>query len=189
MMEQRLTWILIGCGIGFIAGYIVRLLQEVLRKTTEIDDILKRSETEDAGFIRTRLATNIGLFLVVALTAWAAFSSQKASNAVTDQQDRQKHIADCTLSYQIKTLAALNARTTYAQEQGAANYDLQKSQSEFLLIFVQKPKATPAQGLKAFEKYLGSLTKYLEVARSNNQAVSDNPFPTVEELTNCLRGN
>lgn len=81
-MSDRVLFLLIGCVIGFVAGYIVRSYT------------CKNNENGIAGGEhdrRDKLRLNIALAVVVLLTAWSAFQSQRASNRVKDNQAQIRH--------------------------------------------------------------------------------------------------
>lgn len=185
MMNQRLTYLIIGCVIGFILGYIVRSIREIKDRVEEVDEHVLKAKKDD-GFIQTRLATNIGLILVVAFTLWAAISSQLASNKVKDTQHEQDNLTACNQTYQLQTINALNARTANSQAQTDANVALQKAQATFLGIFFVNPPATADQRADAFQTYFDALNAFIVASAKTTANVSMNPYPTSADFINCI---
>jgi hypothetical protein len=185
-MDVRLSWLLIGCGIGFVAGYIVRSLREIKEKVTDVDERVKKRETNDEGLIRYPLLYDIVLVLIVAMTVYAAITSQLNANSVKDQQHKIDDITSCNRDYLNKTIVALNSRTAYAQEQAFANVDLQTAFNKVVQASLQKPPPTEAQARKIVEEYATALQHFLEVSKKNNAAIASNPYPTSHEFTDCI---
>jgi len=187
-LDERLGWLLVGCVIGFVLGYIVRALRDIKEELDEVDGILKKSprSRNDRGFMRFPIISDIALLAVVLLTVWASFSSQHASNQVHEQQKVQTRITSCTNEYLAKTIKALNERTTYSQEQAAANVALQKAQSEFLGALLHVPPYSSEVKQKALQSYFETLNKFVEISGKSDDKVSQNPYPTATEFTDCV---
>lgn len=78
---ERLIYFGIGCGIGFILGYISKGLREVQMRLDERDEV---------GKINWELLSRFALGLVVALSAYAAFVTQDTSNDLKDNFTQDK---------------------------------------------------------------------------------------------------
>lgn len=192
MMEHRLSWILIGCAIGFIAGYLVRYVQEHLLLTREIRDevvkidrVVERRVDGDSGFAGNSWLTNVCLFLVVTLTAYSAFASQRTTDRVQRQQINNDLVSQCSQTFLAKTISALNARTQYSQQQTEANVKLQQAQATFLTGLLNRK--SPDEGLSETRTYLQALGAYTSAAGKNSQQIVMHPYPTQIEYQNCLR--
>lgn len=190
IVNTRLEYLLIGCAIGFIVGWFTRSLKEATTVLEEVEKpmILSLKGTEPGGLIKSRLGTNIALFLVVALTAWAAFASQNASNRVTNSQKEQDKSVLCTQTFLASTISALNARTQNSQEQNEANSDLQKAQATFLGVFFITPPASTAQRSEALKTYFDALTRFTTSSATTGDNVAKNPYPTPTDFLNCIHG-
>jgi len=81
-VSDRALYLLIGCFIGFILGYIVRSLQVIKQKLSEKDN--------DDGLVRYPLVLDVALLIVVGLTVFAAFRAQVAANKSDDVTDALK---------------------------------------------------------------------------------------------------
>lgn len=90
---DRLGWWLFGCAVGFILGYIVRYLREIKEEVHEVDELVKKIDKE-GGFVRYPYVADVMLIVVVLVTVWAAFLSQKASNDVRENYE-QDQVARC----------------------------------------------------------------------------------------------
>lgn len=91
-VDEKVAWLALGCAIGFVFGYIVARLREIKDKEDTIEakvDSLKHNKDDETGAFRFSL-TGLAVLLVVLLTAYAAFVSQKASNDVEDKQQSDK---------------------------------------------------------------------------------------------------
>lgn len=180
--DERLGWLLLGCAIGFVFGYIVRSLRDIKEELDEVDDIVKGRQyhqEDEEGSIKTFLSKNIALLLVVILTAFAAFASQRASNNVRDN-------AECTQEYLSETIKALNQRTKYTRTQARANVTLQKEQARFLNVLLGKPPPTQRESQVAFENYVNSLQSFINLSDKAAEQARTNPYPTNTELIECI---
>jgi len=189
--DDRLLLFLFGCIIGFILGYIVRSLRAIKEELDEVDEIVKEkfpnhTRNED-GIVRHPLVMDLALLLVIVLTVWASFASQKASNDVQETQDQQTRSTLCVQQYLSKTISALNERTTYTQEQAEKNVELQKAQAKFLGLLLHKPPYSEKRRTEAVDRYVDTLTDFVEVSGKASDKVDANPYPTNEELRDCLR--
>lgn len=136
--------------------------------------------------MRFPLVQDIALLVVIALTVWAAVSSQYATNDVRNTQDRLDQVTTCNQEYLSKTIDALNQRTLYFQAQSDANIKLQKAQSSYIAIFFQQPPPGTPAAVAALKQYFKALTEYLQVSDKSSKKARDNPFPTNRDLKTCL---
>lgn len=199
---ERIIFLAIGVAIGFVLGYIVRALREVRIE-------LEHKVDKDGGRIRNETLMKISLFLVVGLTAYSAFQSQVASNHVSDNQvtiqinqdklkdtqdqlkdtqDRLERVASCTQVFLSETILALNQRTTYTVSQAAANVKLQSKQAAFFAIVLARPPVTRREGRAALQAYEDALTRFVVLAGKSAAKVQENPYPTNQNLQDCLNG-
>lgn len=198
MMDVRLGYLLIGCAIGFVLGYVVRSIRELKDKVEEVDKhVLGEDAPENPpegslnnsyrrGFWRNDIATGVALFLVVALTAYAAFLSQKSSNAVERTQDRQEQTIKCTQQYLAVTINALNVRTTSSAEQAKANVELQKAFNVVVLASLHVPPYTKAQARVIVQHYADALQKFLTTSSTQSSNTTKFPYPTPTDLIKCI---
>ena len=213
--DDRLLFLLLGVGIGFVFGYLTRLLQgvrdikkeldEVKEELNEVDSIVKEnlgdhhysgthvgtdeepiSRQNEKGFMTYRWGANIAVLLMVVLTAWAAFVSQKASNDVKHSQERIEQIVSCNRATTADVIESLNGRSTYSVNMAQANIDLQRAQSDFFTLLAHKPPYSEERRTRAFLAYLDSLTAFLELAEKNKGNLATNDFPTIDDFEDCL---
>lgn len=184
-LDDRITYLVLGGLIGFIVGYFTRSLRSIEQHVDHVDQIVTKRDEED-GVMQTPTIANMVLLAVLVLTVWAAFSSQSASNKVTSTQDEQERTTACTQRYLSKTIEALNERTTYSTEQLQKNVQLQKDQSKFLGVLLQKPPATEEERRVALDAYYENLTDFVVVAGLSGKKFEENPYPTDEEFMACI---
>jgi hypothetical protein len=199
-LDDRLAWLVIGCVIGFIVGYLTRMLRDTLirldeikEELDEVDDIVKsehpdwRSRIRDErGIMSNRLSANIALFVVVVITAYAAFLSQEAVNGLHDTQDRQAAITSCTETYLEETIHTLNVRTQFTLSASSANVDLQKAQAQMVAVLLHRPPFTQARRTHAFRLYFRALQQYVLRGSASKATANKNPYPTDTELNACI---
>ncbi len=185
-LDERVILFLLGCLIGAVLGYVTRLLQEIKKELDEVDEIVKRPRRDEAGFSRFPIIMDIALLTVVALTVWASFASQKASNDVKETQNSLSQITLCNQEFLSKMIVASSQRTTYATEQVQANIELQKAQAAFLGLLLQKPPASEKARVRATKDYLNTLTDYVTVNGQVKVKFDLYPYPTIGELSKCL---
>ena len=188
-LDDRLWYLLLGCLIGFVLGYITRALRDIKEELQEVDETVHKLKDE-SGITRFPVVANIALALVVMTTVYAAFLSQKASNEVEENQLTIEKITKCNQMYLAKTVEALNERTTYSLAQARANVDLQGAQAELLRRILVEPPPTQEVGRDALRDYFeGGVQSYIEVNERALAKYIENPYPTTEDIEACLRSD
>jgi ABC-type multidrug transport system fused ATPase/permease subunit len=177
-LSDRLLYLVIGCAIGFTIGYIVRGLREIKEEVQELDEHVKR-DRNDAGYMRFPIVADIALLVVVCLTVYAAFASQKASNAVQDNQR-------CSEEFLADTIAALNVRTEYTASQTEANVAVQKAQADFFLGIYEQPTNDEVE-LRLFSEYATALEEFVKTSEKTSNNFEENKYPTAEDFKKCLK--
>lgn len=213
-LDERLMWMLLGCVLGAIIGYLARMLQEIngnveacihevhdiKEEVEEIDTFMKNRERNEGGFMRIPWAADILMVTVLALCVWASVSTGNTNNRLEDavvelkavqkaddaQDARIEKITQCTLEFTSKTIRALNERTTYTQAQADANVQVLAAQAEFLRIVLIIPPVTDLDKRAALEAYVNALSDFNNVAAKNKEQVRKYAYPTNQELADCL---
>lgn len=187
--DDRLQFLLLGMAIGFVLGYLVRLVRDIKEELDEVKEEIETGVIQhhngDDGYMKVSLST-VAILLVVGLTAWASFVSQKASNDVKDAQERIEQTAECHQQVLEEALVALNQRSTFTKASAKTNVQLQKSQRAFLTILLHRPPFSEAKRTAAVRHYYRDLGTFLDVAKKNTQKVSENPFPEPGEMQKCM---
>jgi hypothetical protein len=187
--SERLMWLLLGCMIGFILGYIVRTLREIKDEVHEVDEIVKHDReigNSERGALHGPTAAGVALIIVVGLSVWASFASARTNNDVQHTQAQLKQVTDCNKDYLSRTIGVINARTRYAQRQAIANVELQKSQARFINLLLHDPPPDQATSLAAFHEYLNDLNTFISTSSDQANTVEQNPYPTTAELDACV---
>ncbi len=190
---SRLGWMILGCMIGFFAGYVVRYLQDMKEELDEVDGIVKNElgkrasdkDKDDRGFVRNDLFKDVMLLIVVIVTVWAAVVSSIASGNVKDTQKEQKRITVCNQVFLGKTVKALNERSEFTIAQAQANVDLQKAQAKFLTLLMHQPPYSQERRSQAASDYVTTLTNFVTVSGKSAQKAQLYPYPTDSELDRC----
>lgn len=186
-MDTRLGALLLGCVIGFILGYIVRSLREIKAKVDRVDKhVTEKAPRGDDGFTTPEWLKNIALLIVVAITAWSAFASQHNSNEIKKSSDDRDKIVACNQLYLTATIAALNARTTFTQQQSASNVELQKSLSNLVTLSLRTPPLGPDAARAVVEGFSAALKHFLDLSAKSADKVDKNPYPTPTAFLDCL---
>jgi hypothetical protein len=175
--DERLGYLLLGCAIG----YVLRILQVWF-----VSKMKTGRHRDERGFMRRPLIADVAIVLVVLLTAFAAFKSQKASNDVTSTQDKVERVSTCNQLFLTDTIEALNERTQFTRELTAANSDLQKAQADFLNVAGKNPPPSDAEAEDAFDTYLEALNQFNRLSDKTVDKVGAFPFPSTEALVSCL---
>ena len=192
--DDRLLFLLLGVGIGFVIGYLTRLAREmkdIKEELDEVDTIVKENlgndhESNEDGFMRNPWVANVAILLVVGLTAWASFVSQKASNDVRNSQEQSEKVVACLQTTLGDVLIALDERSTYTRGLAEANTKLQKAQSKFFEILRHEPPYSLDRREQAVEDYVDALNKFLMLSAKNKKKISENEFPTIQVFSDCL---
>lgn len=194
--DDRLGMFLLGCLIGSVVGYIVRLLQETREKIDRVDKTVKdahRAPRDEKGFMRYRFVADILMLTALTITVMAAFSTNQVNNNLKDTQkdlavaqDRIDHISSCTAIFLGDALEALNARTEYSGQQAQANIDLQKAQAQMLRILLHVPPHPSARQGEATQEYFDTLLRFLNISQTQRNRADANEYPTLEDFETCL---
>lgn len=185
--DERLIWLLIGCIIGYFLGFITGKVQNLKQEIDEVNPAKRRIRSHDeAGFMRYPIVADFALFLVIIVTAYAAFQSQHTSNLVTKNQQDIARGTTCNQKFIRKTLSTLNQRTAYTKAQIAANLKLQKAQSDFLRVLLKVPPTPEEDRVKATQDYYATLINFISISEKNRDTVASNPFPKIRDLKECL---
>lgn len=182
-LDDRISWLLLGAALGFVFGYIVRGLREIKERLPKVDDEKRKNEEglSHASWM------GLSLLIVVLLTATAAFMSQKASNDVQSTQGQLSRVTRCNQQFLSKTIVALNQRTSFTIKQANSNVKLQKAQAEYLNKILQQPTPPRRELIVSLNTYFSSLKEFVDVSEQSRRQLSQNPYPTKKELSDCLR--
>lgn len=148
-LGERLGWLVLGMAVGFVLGFIVARLRVIEQKVDEVDGHVKHRARDEIGFMRVPIIADAMVLIVVLITAWAAFASQKATN---DVHETQQDLAEVTL----------------------CNQQYLKSQAEFLAILLEVPPPSNKEKREALTKYYELLTAYAEADNNNTPAQNFN---------------
>lgn len=185
-LDDRLSYLLLGMLVGFVLGYITKALREIKEEIGHVDETVKRQKNE-RSFMRFPLVADAMLLVVLGITVYAAFSSQKTNNELSDTQDYIARITFCNQEYLAGTIAALNERTTYSTEQARANVKLQIEQGELLAFLLTEPPPLESEGREALRDYFQSgVQNFILVNERALEKFRQNPYPTEDELQACL---
>lgn len=189
--DERIQYLLLGGTIGFVLGYFTCCLRNIKEELDEVKSEIEHEFTlhkrGEGGFMRFPVAADLAMLLVVCITAWASFVSQKASNDAHNTQDRFEQIVVCNQRTIANLLSALDERSTYTVASADANIDLQSAQREFTKVVLHKPPFSDARKTRAFKNYFDQLNRFLRIAHKNKGKVVAHPLPTIDGFTKCLR--
>lgn len=164
----------VGCLIGCVLGYIVRALQEIKEEVDEVLDI-ERHKNEQGSLSLSWLTFNhVAILITVALTAFAAFSAQRASNT-------SEEVVTCTTQYNINQGEALHSRDAAVKDGTASEIKLWTRYAKLYAIAEKDPKRIP-EVQKALNKAINSHRLALidtQVTRSQH------PYPDPDVLKDC----
>ena len=180
-LDERLFYLLLGVAIGFIIGYITRMIQKIEKEVS----IIKKNR-EEGGFMRKPILADAAILLTVLLTVFAAFQSNQASREVVENSERDQHVVSCIVTSSTKLLNAVNERTSNSAAQGAANIALQEAQSAFIANALQEPPLEPDRVEEALTIYFAAISDFVEIQSDTLDTQSDNPYPTDDELQACI---
>jgi hypothetical protein len=131
------------------------------------------------------ISNGVALALVVLCTAYAAFTSQAASNRVVHLAEQRGQEEACISSVLFTTVQALNQRTHFTVAQGRANAALQQSQADFIHVILD-PAHTEAQARDSLAHYGDSLDTFLRLVRKSTDKAAAFPYPAPGDFSQCL---
>ena len=190
--DDRLGFLLLGCFIGFILGYIVRSLRDIKEELDEVDDYVKNLKKDQKGYLRLNFGQII-LLLVLALTIYGVVVAQLSSNKTNHTADvaadtaaQLKTVVDCNKTILGVTLVALNERSQFSVDAAEKNISLQESQHSLISLLLGQPPPPPSVGVEATQKYNDDVGEYINVRKKSLQTLKSNPIPTVDQFTKCI---
>lgn len=197
-LDERVVYLLLGAEVGFFMGYLTRMLQEIREGVKEVDTFFKkiRSRTRDEkGFLSfdQLKVRNVALFLVVVLTAFAAFQSQKASNKVADTQadlavaqQQLDAVVECNKTVLADALNALNTRTTYTQSAAGSNLELVKASIKMFDILLFIPPYPVEVRFKATQDYNKAAQDFVKAQAASQNNAKITKYPEAADLNACI---
>lgn len=180
-------------GFGAFAGWAVGMTQCRIEKHLHSPGHSRRSHhlrhhKNEQGLTRHPLVLDIALLIVVAITVYSAFMSQKASNEVSAAVNQNSKGAQCTYTTMFGVTQAADARTSYALEQAKANQKLQKSQARMIGVLLNpKNQQNPDAGRQALANYFKDLTSFTHASSQYTEAINSNPYPKPKDYYDCLK--
>lgn len=205
-LSDQVTWFLIGCFVGFVFGYIVRTLGEIKEELAQVDALVgghpsRKRHSERFNWLAK--PKNWVLLVVVLTTAFAAFSSQRASNEserlalnaveiqkdILDTQAQLTAVSACNTKFQARTIQALNLREAYTTHQIDANISLSEKEGDFLEDIVAAERNVLVRQLKIRQsgaRYLRAIERFLRVSEFTRDKAISNRFPEDAELASCV---
>lgn len=124
---ERAILLAIGGAIGFVLGYIVRSLRVIQEEVHVVKDIAEHGtpprKDDETGAARLPSWNNIALGLVVLLTAYAAITSQIATNNV-EKQAQKDQVSRCEAGVDGRNVQRELVEAVYVLATGAADTDV-----------------------------------------------------------------
>lgn len=183
-MTERVSSLLIGLAIGFVLGYFTRTLQKIERKVDAMDRMVKKQRNEE-GFMRFPLMADAMMIVILCVSVFASFQTQKVNNDLQETQKAQRISTQCTQEYLAKTILALNERTENTINTSEKNVELQKAQVAFLRLTLIDPPLPDERIESGLRTYFESLTEFIDAAAAGQTKRQMYPYPTTEEFEHC----
>lgn len=173
--DDRLSWLVVGCLIGFVLGYAAKTLRET-HQTAELSAAMTNKES---GFIQFPVVANVCLALAMCITLGAAVSTQNAKN-------RMDRSVICNQKILDELLIVVNARTNHSVLASESNVELQKSQAKMLRTLLHKPPYSERRQDEATKDHFDNLLKFLDLSEKSAKSADTYSYPTVADLEACL---
>lgn len=186
-LDERFAYLLVGCLIGFVLGYMARSIRNIEKKVDTVVEIEKHRD--ERGISTYQFVANVALAFVVVLVVVNSFRTGSTNEVLKSTQDDIKQTQQCTQSYLAKTITALNERTTYSQAQSMANVELQRAQAEFITSALQEPPLEKDRVEAGLRKYFDKVTAYVTLVGKTAGKQATNPYPTEEQFVSCINGD
>jgi len=181
-LMDRLMWLLLGCLIGFVLGYIVRSLQDIKEKVDEIDEVVtdapSKWEPNERGFMRLPRFAELSLLLVIALTVWASFATARVNAQLNNT-------IDCITNYNVHQSTALKLRDKSIRAGTSSEIQLWTEYGKLYALAEKDPSTIPAAQKKlsqAVAAHRDSLTDIQSVREAY-------PYAQPDILKNCKKEN
>ena len=155
---ERLLYFGLGCGLGFIVGYIV-------------SNVKKHNER---GEIKRPKLASIGLAMVVGITVLAAFQTGHVNGELD-------HTTSCITQYNTRLGESLASRDAAIKAGTQAEIDLWSKYNRLYALAKSDPKQIPV----AQEKLNKAIHKYVETLVHLQKTREQNPYPNPDILKDC----
>lgn len=178
-LDERLLWLLFGCAIGFILGYIVRSLRDIKDELDEVaNEVTPKRKRTEAGFMRRFGISDLALLAVVILTVWAAFASSKASSDV-------HQLVTCTTKYNISQGDALTSRDGSVKSGTSSEITMWERYQQLFKIAQSNPSKIPV-----LQRQLNTaIGQHIQDLKKLQKARSATPYPNPDVLVTCQQAD
>lgn len=183
-LEDRLAWLAIGCFIGFVLGYIVRLAQDIKEKVEHVDGVVtdehessSKRERSERGSMRPPKLSAIGLLVVVLLSVYASFQTSLVNGQL-------KETINCITNYNAHQGRALNGRDGAVKSGTESEIKLWTEYASLYALATKDPSMIP----KAQAKLNQAIAKHRQDLIDIQRKRGNYPYPPPNVLQNC-KGN
>lgn len=169
-LVERVIFLAIGGGIGFILGYIVALLRETKEEVHEVLDMEKHRHDE-----RGAVSLNtVAVVLVVLLTALAAFATAKVNS-------RLNETLSCITQYNVHQGQALNTRDRAIKRATNSEIALWTKYAKLYALAKSDPTKIP----EAQEALNQAIMSHRAALVETQASRFDHPYPNPNVLQDC----
>lgn len=172
---DRLLWWLVGCAVGFIAGYIVRSLQEIKEELDEVDEIVKKDRGHgESGFVRYPYVADVMLVAVIAIVVWASFATARVNSELNQT-------VACLTDHNTRLTESLTARDREFQTGADSEIELWSLYEDLYKIAKSDPKKIPVLQ----DRLNKAIIKHRDGLVDLQETRSVNPYPNPNFIENC----
>jgi hypothetical protein len=170
---ERTVLILVGGGVGFILGYITAQLRKIEEEVTEVLDI-EHHKKDEQGVLRRPTMAQMGLFLVILLTVYAAFQAGQTNANLNGT-------VTCVVEYNKIQGKALDGRDQANRDGTASEIDLWNSYERLYKIATEDPSKTE----QVQEQLRDDILKHRDELKEVQKAREKNPYAPPDYITTC----
>lgn len=175
--DDRVKWLLLGCLIGFVLGYIVRSLKDIKEELHEVDDVLKGAcgiPNDEQGSIRIPRMQEIGLFIVVLLTVYSSFQAGYTNM-------RLNKTVNCITKYNTYQGKAMTGRDTAIKQGTDSEIHLWTQYGRLYALATKNPLKIP----EAQEKLNQAVAAHRDALIDTQATRVRFPYAGPDVLKNC----
>lgn len=174
---ERVIYLCIGIGIGFILGIMTMRIREIKEEVDEVRDLEKRildRDKDERGSMKRPRLSQIGLLIVVLLSFYAAYMTGQTNGNLD-------HTITCVVDYNEDQGKALTGRDQANKDGTASEIKLWTLYEKLYKLATEDPKQIPKVQDQLTEAIIKHRDELLQVQKTRES----NPYPDPDFVTTC----
>lgn len=179
-LSERIGWMLLGMGIGFVLGLIVAHLRTIEEKVDSVDEHITNKRNE-RGFTDIPAVASLMYLLVLVIVVWSVIQAARATHESDKAQRELKRTVSCIERYNVRQGDALTSRDKAIRAGTQSEIALWTKYAELYALAKEDPSKVPELN-EALNRAVLSHRDALEETQGTRE---ENPYPNPDILQDC----